>query len=66
MDYDRGGVWSGTHYMCTLSKSFLVRDVKDCQRRGYERTGFFEVDTGEATHWEIRLRNASEAGTAAR
>nr|PZN82105.1 MAG: hypothetical protein DIU57_12365 [Pseudomonadota bacterium] len=55
IDYDRGGEWSGTNYMCTHDKSFAIRDVTDCQRRGYRRTGFFEVDTGDAKDWTIRL-----------
>jgi uncharacterized membrane protein len=55
VDYDRGGEWSGSHFMCTHDKSFAIRDVKECQRRGYKRTGFFEVDTGEARDWTIRL-----------
>jgi uncharacterized membrane protein len=55
VDYDRGGEWSGSNFMCTQDRSFAIRDVKDCQRRGYKRTGFFEVDTGEARDWTIRL-----------
>lgn len=55
IDYDRGGEWSGTHWMCTQDRAFWIRDVKDCPRRGLKRTGFFEVDTGEAKDWTIRL-----------
>jgi uncharacterized membrane protein len=55
IDYDRGGEWSGTNYMCTQDRAFWIKDTKDCQRRGYKRTGFFEVDTGEAKDWTIRL-----------
>src|SRR5919108_2187101 len=55
VDYDRGGEWSGSNFMCTQDRSFAIRDVKDCQRSGYKRTGFFEVDTGEARDWTIRL-----------
>jgi uncharacterized membrane protein len=60
VDYDRGGEWSGSNFMCTLDKSFAIRDVKECQRRGYKRTGFFEVDTGEATDWTIRLTDPED------
>lgn len=62
VDYDRGGEWSGTSFMCTQDRSFAIRDVKDCQRRGYRRTGFFEVDTGEAKDWTIRLSEPEAAG----
>ncbi len=65
VDYDRGGEWAGTNFMCTQDKSFAIRDVRDCQRRGYRRTGFFEVDTGEAKDWTIRLTDPEEAGAKA-
>lgn len=66
VDYDRGGEWAGTNYMCTHDKSFAIRDVKDCQRRGYRRTGFFEVDTGDAKDWTIRLSDPEDAGAQAK
>lgn len=55
VDYDRGGEWGGKNDMCTADKSFAIRGVQDCAKRGYKRTGFFEVDTGEAKEWTIRL-----------
>jgi uncharacterized membrane protein len=55
VDYDRGGEWAGNLYMCTDDKSFTIRDTKDCVKRGYKRTGFFEVDTGEERDWTVRL-----------
>jgi uncharacterized membrane protein len=55
LDYDRGGEWVGTNFMCTEDKSFAIRGVQDCQQRGFKRTGFFEVDTGESQEWTIRL-----------
>jgi uncharacterized membrane protein len=55
VDYDRGGEWAGTLYMCTDDKSFTIRDTKDCVKRGYKRTGFFEVDTGEERDWTVKL-----------
>jgi uncharacterized membrane protein len=60
VDYDRGGEWSGSNFMCTQDKSFAIRIVKDCQRHGYRRTGFFEVDTGEARDWTIRLTDPED------
>ena len=55
VDYDRGGEWAGTIFMCTDDKSFTIRGIKDCVKRGYKKTGFFEVDTGEEQDWTIRL-----------
>jgi uncharacterized membrane protein len=55
IDYDRGGEWGGTLYMCTDDKAFTIRDVTDCVKRGYKKTGFFEVDTGEERDWTVRL-----------
>lgn len=60
IDYDRGGEWAGTNYMCTQEKSFLIRGVQDCQKRGFKRAGYFEVDTGEARDWTIRLADPDE------
>lgn len=62
VDYDRGGEWAGTNFMCTHDKSFAIRGVQDCPKRGYKRAGFFEVDTGEAKDWTIRLTDPEEAG----
>lgn len=55
IDYDRGGEWVGKNIMCTHAKSFAIRGVQECSKRGYKKTGFFEVDTGEAKEWTIRL-----------
>ncbi|MDX2288358.1 MAG: DUF1036 domain-containing protein [Hyphomicrobiaceae bacterium] len=62
IDYDVGGAWVGTNFMCTGDKVFAIRDVQDCEKRGYKRTGFFEVDTGEAKDWTIRLTDQDQAG----
>lgn len=62
VDYDRGGEWGGKNDMCTADKSFAIRGVQDCPKRGYKRTGFFEVDTGEAKEWTIRLTDPEGQG----
>jgi uncharacterized membrane protein len=62
VDYDRGGEWAGKSYMCTGDKSFTIRGVQECGRRGYKSTGFFEVDTQEAKDWTIRLTDPNERG----
>jgi uncharacterized membrane protein len=55
VDYDRGGEWSGTSYMCTRDREFTIRGVEDCLARGFDRSGFFEIDTGEQKGWTIQL-----------
>lgn len=66
VDYDRGGEWTGTNFMCTGEKSFAVRGVQECQKRGFKRTGFFEVDTGDQRDWTIRLTDGAEQGVRGR
>jgi uncharacterized membrane protein len=60
VDYDRGGEWSGRAYMCTRDKEFTIRGTDDCLARGYERAGFFEVDTGEQRSWTVQLTDAGD------
>jgi uncharacterized membrane protein len=60
IDYDRGGEWSGQAFMCTREKEFTIRGTEDCLARGYDRTGFFEVDTGEQRAWTVQLTESAE------
>lgn len=55
IDYDRGGEWNGKAYMCTRDKEFTIRGIEDCLARGYDRSGFFEIDTGEQRSWTVQL-----------
>ena len=60
IDYDRGGEWTGRAYMCTRDKEFTIRGIGDCLAHGYDRTGFFEVDTGEQRAWTVQLTESAE------
>lgn len=60
IDYDRGGEWAGQAYMCSREKEFTIRGTEDCLARGFDRTGFFEVDTGEQRSWTVQLTEAGE------
>jgi uncharacterized membrane protein len=60
IDYDRGGEWMGQAVMCIRDKEFTIRGISDCLARGYDRTGFFEVDTGEQRAWTVQLTESSE------
>jgi hypothetical protein len=46
--------------MCTREKEFTIRGNTDCLARGYDRTGFFEVDTGEQPSWTVQLTEPAE------
>ena len=50
-----GGSWDGEVYMCTRDETFTIFGVEDCLARGYERTGFFEVDTKNRSNWMLQL-----------
>src|ERR1700761_2835873 len=60
IDYDHGGEWMGQAFMCTRDKEFTIRGIADCLARGFDRTGFFEVDTGEQRAWTVQLTESSE------
>ncbi len=50
----------GTNFMCTGRQNVCHPGVQDCPKRGYKRTGFFEVDTGEAQEWTVRLTDPDD------
>ena len=50
-----GGEWDGSVFMCTRDETFTIFGVEDCLARGYERTGFFEIDTQKRTDWTLQL-----------
>jgi uncharacterized membrane protein len=60
VDYDRSGEWAGRAFMCTREKEFTIRGTEDCLARGYDRTGFFEVDTGEQPSWTVQLTDSAD------
>lgn len=66
IDYDQGGEWGGRAFMCTREKEFTIPGIADCVARGYERTGFFEIDTGEQRSWTVQLTEPVQQGTGGR
>lgn len=60
LDYDRGGEWSGQAFMCSRDKEFTIKGTENCLARGFDRTGFFEVDTGDQRAWTVQLTESSE------
>ena len=63
IDYDQGGEWGGRSFMCTREKEFTIRGFQDCLKRGYDRTGFFEVDSGEQKSWTVQLSEQPSPGS---
>src|ERR1700744_1057778 len=66
LDYDRGGEWSGQAFMCSRDQEFTIKGADNCLARGFDRTGFFEVDTGEQRAWTVQLTESNEQQPAQR
>jgi len=46
------GTWSGGTHFCTASVGpFHISGRGNCAERGYDRKGFFPVDTGNDVNW---------------
>jgi len=60
VQYDIGGGWTGDRYFCTSQRSFTITGRQNCKERGYQRTGFFEVDTQNATDYTHLLTDPGE------
>ena len=59
---ERGGEWKGKAFMCTRDREFRIDGREDCFVRGFDRSGFFEVDTGkDAKNWTVQLTDPSPA-----
>ena len=59
---DQGGSWGGRSFMCTREREFTIRGTEDCLARGFDRSGFHEVDTGEQKSWTIQLTETNRQG----
>lgn len=58
---ERGGEWKGKAFMCTRDREFRIIGRNNCLVRGYDRTGFFEIDTGsQAKNWTVQLTDATQ------
>ena len=60
--FGAGGEWGGKSFMCTREKEFTIRGFENCLARGYDRTGFFEIDSGEQKSWTVQLSEAAQTG----
>jgi hypothetical protein len=48
--------------MCSRDKEFTIRGTDNCLARGFDRTGFFEIDTGDQRAWTVQLTDSGEQG----
>ncbi|MFK7902220.1 MAG: DUF1036 domain-containing protein [Nitratireductor sp.] len=64
-DADLGGQWRGDIFMCTADQEFKIDGVKDCFARGYEKTGYFEIDTSNRESWMVRLTETGQINSQA-
>jgi uncharacterized membrane protein len=62
-DADHGGQWRGDIFMCTDDREFRIAGVQECFTRGFQKTGFFEVDTGDKGSWMVRLTESGQTGS---
>ena len=64
---ERGGEWKGKAFMCTRDREFRIDGRENCLVRGFDRTGFFEVDTGkDAKNWTVQLTDSASRALTAR
>lgn len=50
-----GGGWVGDRSFCISRDSFKISGRDKCEERGYEKAGFFEVDTKDAADYTHTL-----------
>ena len=62
-DITKGGEWGGKALLCTQQKEFTIDGIENCIPRGFEQTGFFEVDTSKQESWTIQLTDPEQDGT---
>ena len=47
-------------------KEFTIKGTENCLARGFDRTGFFEVDTGDQRAWTVQLTESRRTASTAR
>ena len=58
---EKGGEWKGRAFMCTKDHEFRISGREDCFSRGFDRTGFFEIDTGkDAKNWTVQMTDPGQ------
>jgi uncharacterized membrane protein len=62
VDETTRGEWGGKAFMCTQDRMFTIDGIEECVKRGYQRTGFFEIDTGDHRSWTVQLTEPEKRG----
>ena len=53
---DSSGAWDGRSGFCVAAAGkFDIKGRADCANHGYDRKGFFRIDTGQATNYTQSL-----------
>ncbi len=55
IDVDRNSVWVASTPCARKKKTFTIRGTDNSKERGFESSGFFEIDTGELNTWIVQL-----------
>ncbi|KAA6205042.1 MAG: DUF1036 domain-containing protein [Candidatus Tokpelaia sp.] len=63
-DADGTQKWNGTVNMCVSENEFKIDGVKNCFPRGFQRSGFREIDTKNQAGWMVRLTDVPAAPAA--
>lgn len=61
VDYTEGGAWSGSVYLCARALEFKIKGTENCFQRGFEKLGFFEIDTQMKESWTVQLMESVSA-----
>lgn len=48
-------VWNGNFNLCTKPTRFSIESHNDCADKGFEKTGFMKLDTGQEKKWIMRF-----------
>ena len=49
------GTWDGNKAFCTATRKFSIVGRARCIDRGFDKKGFFQIDTGESPEWTQTL-----------
>jgi uncharacterized membrane protein len=61
VDYTKGDSWRGTAFLCTDTKEFTIEGIQDCEKRGFRKTAFTEIDTGEQEEWVVSISGEADS-----
>lgn len=63
-DADGTQKWNGAVTMCVSENEFKIDGVKNCFPRGFQKSGFREIDTKNQAGWMVRLTDVPAAPAA--